>query len=97
MSIQYTIGVLVPIWGDGAPPPPEERPIGRVAMACEELGLRLVFATGVVGGQMSGWMVQDGCWVAVNDVPVDAVYDRYPDQTRPEQYATTLQQLGGVP
>ena len=96
MSIQYTIGVLVPIWGEEAPPPPADRPIGRVAMACEARGIRLVFATHVTAGRMSGWVVREGRWEAVEQCKIDAVYDRYPDQTRPAQHAATLEALQGI-
>jgi len=60
-------------------------------------GVQVVLGSTLQGGQMSGWTVQNHRWVRCSDVNVVAVYDRYPSQTRPEDFQEALEQLHGVP
>ena len=97
MLNQYTIGVLVPIWGDGPPAPPSHRAIGRVALELKNRGATLVFGSHVLGGRMGGWMVSQNEWVSTPPIPVGAVYDRFPSQSQPEAYAQIRHELGELP
>lgn len=87
-----SIGVLVP--ADGTPPPPESRPIGRAALMLQEQGVRLVFGDRLGDGRMDGLVARPGGWTAVQDLPVEAVHDRFPSQIRADSFQEILAGLG---
>ena len=74
----YTIGVLIPIWNDAPSEAPVERPLGRLAMEMETLGVSIVFGHRIHAGALWGWKASGKGWSPVEGVPLDAVYDRFP-------------------
>jgi glutathione synthase/RimK-type ligase-like ATP-grasp enzyme len=93
-SSVVTIGVLVP--GDGSPPPPTARPIGRVALLLTEEGIQLVFGSVLAHGAMDGLVAEPEGWRAVRAQPLDAVHDRFPSQIRASVFQQILGGLGGL-
>ncbi len=90
------IGVLVPPLPGGAGQP-DERPIGRAARQLEQEGIPIVFGYEAVDGALSGVRARAHGWEPVRDVPVVAVYDRFPARSRADVYAGVRQGLGDVP
>lgn len=76
---------------------PEQRPLGRAALLAAELGIHVIFATETRGGLASGVHAQPGRWETCRDVPIAAIYDRFPCQSQPERHRTLLRGLPGVP
>jgi len=82
---------------EGAPPPPDEAPIGRAAQQLAREGLRIIFGQSVVDGKASGLEIHRGRWRAVSEVPVRAVHDRFPSQTWPDTFARAREGIGDIP
>jgi len=89
-----TIAVLVP--GDGTPPPPESRPIGRAALRLADQGIQVIFGHAFKGGRMDGMMAQPGGWTHVRGIQVDAIHDRFPSQIRAEAFSRILDSVEGL-
>lgn len=90
------VGVLVPPY-DEAPGTPESRPFGRAALRLEADGIEVVFGHHAEDGRLTGLRARPGRWEPVRDREVVAVYDRFPSQSRPEEYAALRAGLGRVP
>ncbi len=78
------------------PTVPERLPLGRAALVLAEEGVDVVFGDRAEAGVLHGLRAVPGGWVRASVRP-DAVYDRFPSFTRPEQYGQLLQGLGAVP
>lgn len=88
------LGVLVaPL--DADPGTPEARPIGRAALLLEGEGVPVVFGHEARDGRLIGVRARPGAWTAA-ECRVDACYDRFPSQTRPDAYAALRAGLGSV-
>ena len=90
-----TIAVLVPT--DGTPPPPESRPIGRAALMLAGQGIDVIFGDTLRAGRFDGMRAIPGGWQAVQDLPIDAIHDRYPSQIRAHVFQQILQEQEGLP
>jgi len=93
MASTTTIGVLVP--GDGTPPPPESRPIGRAALLLAQEGIEVVFGSELKHGRMDGLIATAGGWRPVTQHRIDAIHDRFPSQIRSEVFARILSGIDG--
>lgn len=97
MPAADAIGVLVPVDPGSTPPPPESRPIGRAALVLARSGLRVVFGDAVEGGRLTGLEAHPGGWRRVAAVPVLALHDRFPSQSRAARFAEIRAGAGAVP
>lgn len=88
------LGLLLRL-GDGAPPPPEQLPFGRAALALAEEGLDVVFGDRAEAGALVGYSAVPGGWRR-RRTPIDVAFDRYGSFTDPEGYARLITGLGGV-
>ena len=75
------IGVWIPIDPDRPLAPPEDRPMGRAALAARDAGLEVVFGDRWDAGALVGMVAEPGGWRSVRR-PVVAVQDRFPGQSR---------------
>ena len=91
------VGVLVPIDPERPTPPPEARPIGRAALMLRAEGIGVVFGDEVSGGCISGLRPVPGGWERVVGLPVVALLDRFPSQSRAERFDAILAGIGAVP
>ena len=92
-----TIGVLVPTHGEVPLEAPETRPIGRAALSVAHAGIDVIFGDEVKAGCISGYRAVEGGWEAAQDIPLDAVHDRFPSQLRAERFAEIMQGIGDLP
>ena len=88
--------VLVPP-RPGSPPPPEERPIGRAALALRQEGIELVFGHETHGGRASGWAARPGRWERVEQQSLCAAHDRLSGPEWQDLRRAALSGLAGVP
>ena len=93
----YTIGVLIPIWNDAPSEAPDQRPLGRLAMEMEPLGVSIIFGHKIHAGALSGWRASGKGWSPVEGVPLDAVYDRFPSQTHKQAFEEMQCAAGDIP
>lgn len=96
---RVTIGVLIVVDPTRPMRRPSTQPIGRAAKVLAEHGIDVLIGDRAREGHMSGFVLDPSAdtWRRVDDVPVAGVYDRYTSQKRPEQHASLLAALGGVP
>ena len=71
--------------------------MGRAALALGQEGIEPIFGDTLAGGRMTGVVARASGWVAVRDVAVVAVHDRYPSQRRAARYASILEGRGALP
>ena len=90
------VGILVPRLGS-APGRPEDLPFGRAALRLAGEGIDVVFVLTARDGAADGVRAIPGAWEPVSGVPLAAVYDRFPSQSRPDAHAALLEGLGDVP
>lgn len=90
------IGVLVPTFPGPPQQPPEQRPLGRAALALADEGIVLVMGDTVRQGHMIGHIARPGGWEPA-DLPAAAFYDRFPSQRRASVYANIVANLAGRP
>jgi hypothetical protein len=90
------LAVLVPQL-ERSPAPPEDLPLGRAALLAHSRGIPTVFATATEEGRAHGMLARPGRWEPVRDIPVAAVYDRFPCQSQPSRHQQLLGGLGGLP
>ncbi len=96
-DFSVTIGIWV-VSGDGPPSlPPEQRPIGRAALALRKDGIQVVFGDKMVNGCMDGYTAIEGGWTRQSGLQVNAVHDRFPSQMRADQYQDLIDGLHGCP
>ncbi len=91
-----TLGILMPLRVEGALGDPESLPIGRAMLRMAIEGIRIILGDQVDNGVMTGFDVVSGDWRKVS-LPLDVAYDRFPSQSRPDDYAQLLANLGDIP
>ncbi|MFT7519622.1 MAG: glutathione synthase/RimK-type ligase-like ATP-grasp enzyme [Kiritimatiellia bacterium] len=87
------LGIWLPFRAGGSLGPPEELPLGRAALALEQIGVAVVIGRPENGGFV-GVRAEPGRWISTDETAVDGVYDRFPSQSRPDEFARGLQMLG---
>lgn len=90
-----TLGVWVAPYRE-APGAPEDRPMGRAALALEAEGVPVIFGHRAREGKLQGVRAVPGRWVPFEG-PVAAVYDRFPSRSQPESWAALAAESEGVP
>lgn len=90
-----TLGVLLKL-GAGAPPPPEQLPFGRAALALRPHGVEVVFGDHSEDGLLRGFRVVPGGWEPCR-ARLHAAFDRFGSFSEPLRYARLLEGLGGIP
>ena len=90
------IGVLVAPHRS-SPGHPSDRPIGRAALALRARGVDVVFGHVAVHGRLTGVRATPDGWATAEAIPIVAAYDRFPSQTRPDDWRTLAAGLEGVP
>ncbi|MEE2751448.1 MAG: YheC/YheD family protein [Myxococcota bacterium] len=83
--------ILVPTLSD-APPAPENTPLGRAALALAQEGIEAAFGAGA-----HRWKAQPGRWSPVESTGAIAVHDRFPSQSRPDEYASARTLVSHLP
>lgn len=94
-SSQPTIGVLVPVH-PGPVAPPHLRPIGRGALRIVRGGGEVVFGDRLRGDSLLGHRLTLKGWES-GQFRVDALYDRFPSQSRPREFSAILKAQGALP
>ncbi len=90
------IAVLVPTAPGSPPGRPEDRPIGRAALALAAEGVDAVFGDTVDEGWIVGHRARPGTWEPARARPV-ALYDRFPSQRRADAFAAIQRGATGLP
>ena len=85
------------MWDQRPTIPPSQRAIGRVALALAQDGIELIFGCTSTTEGLGGWKVSGDQWVSVPISPVDALYDRFPDQSQPDVFAELCAHLPQTP
>ena len=80
-----------------SPGHPQDRPIGRAALALRRDGIDVVFGHEARGGRLTGVRATPDGWAEARDVPVVAAYSRFPTQGQPEAWARLAEGLAGAP
>ncbi len=91
------VGVLVRVHGTAPVLPPEERPIGRAALALSAEGIDVVFGDQVNAGRIWGVRARPGGWVKAEGVPLVAVHDRFASQTYPDEFERIVNETTSIP
>lgn len=76
---------------------PEQRPLGRAALALEDEGVCVLFGDQVEGAGAQGWRARPGRWVPADSGAIDAVHDRYPSEGRRGEWLQLRAELAGIP
>ncbi len=83
--------ILVPTLND-SPLPPEDTPMGRAALALAQEGIQAVLGTG-----SCAWQAKPGGWDRVESPRAIAVHDRFPSQSRPDEYELARSTVSQLP
>jgi glutathione synthase/RimK-type ligase-like ATP-grasp enzyme len=90
------VGVLVPIREVNAPAP-DRFPMGRAALRLAAEGIDVVFGEVVEDGRIWGQRATDSGWEKCANVPIGALYDRYPAQGETARFSLIADTFEGVP
>ena len=89
------IGVLVAPYG-GELGRPEDRPIGRAALALASSGVQVIFGHEAQNGRLMGVRARRGRWESAS-ARIAGAYDRFPSRTRAVAHAALREALVDVP
>lgn len=79
--------------GGSAPRPPEASVLGRAALLAEAEGIKVTFGAPTGPRSASGVRPVSGGWRTVVHQPIHAVYDRFPSQSWPGEWAAACDLL----